>query len=95
MEMATTKMISGTAGFNHRLKSLFAARETGISLALLIICTLLTLTTSNFLTVQNLLSSGSSSSLRLDSISGPISAATVYFHIYTQPNVVNPQHHES
>src|ERR1700759_2563474 len=55
MEQATTKLVSGPVGFNHRLKGLLAARETGILLALLIICTLLTLTTSNFLTAQNLL----------------------------------------
>ena len=63
MEQATTKIISGTVGFNRRLKSLFAVRETGIFLALLIICTLLTLTTSNFLTVQNLLNIGRQVSL--------------------------------
>ena len=63
MEQATTKLVSGTVGFNRRLKGLFAARETGILLALLIICTLLTLTTSNFLTVQNLLNVGRQVSL--------------------------------
>ena len=64
MEQATTKLVSGTVGFNRRLKGLFAARETGILLALLIICTLLTLTTSNFLTVQNLLNVGRQVSLQ-------------------------------
>src|ERR1700726_1600146 len=63
MEQATTKIISETVGFNRRLKSLFAVRETGIFLALLIICTLLTLTTSNFLTIQNLLNVGRQVSL--------------------------------
>ena len=63
MEQATTKLVSGSVGFNRRLKGLFAARETGILLALLIICTLLTLTTSNFLTVQNLLNVGRQVSL--------------------------------
>ena len=63
MEQATTKMISGTTGFKRRLKSLFAARETGIFLALLIIRTLLTLTTSSFLALQNLLNVGRQVSL--------------------------------
>src|ERR1700737_3293766 len=63
MEQATTKLVSGPVGFNHRLKGLLAAREIGILLALLIICTLLTLTTSNFLTVQNLLNVGRQVSL--------------------------------
>jgi ribose transport system permease protein len=63
MVQATTKPISGTFGFNRRLKGFFAARETGILLALLIICTLLTLTTSTFLTVQNLLNVGRQISL--------------------------------
>src|ERR1700720_3045185 len=63
MEQATTKLVSDTVGFNRRLKGLFAARETGILLALLIICTLLTLTTSTFLTVQNLLNVGRQISL--------------------------------
>jgi ribose transport system permease protein len=63
MVQATTKTISGTFGFNRRLKGFFAARETGILLALLIICTLLTLTTSTFLTVQNLLNVGRQISL--------------------------------
>src|ERR1700756_1761044 len=63
MVQATTKPISATFGFNRRLKGFFAAREMGILLALLIICTLLTLTTSNFLTVQNLLNVGRQVSL--------------------------------
>src|SRR5271165_4321961 len=63
MEQATTKIVSRPVGFNHRLKNLFVVRETGIFLALLIICTLLTLTTSNFLTVQNLLNVGRQVSL--------------------------------
>src|ERR1700730_11168893 len=63
MEQATTKIVSRPVGFNHRLKILFAVRETRIFLALLIICTLLTLTTSNFLTVQNLLNIGRQVSL--------------------------------
>jgi ribose transport system permease protein len=63
MVQATTKPISGTFGFNRRLKSFFAARETGILFALLIICILLTLTTSTFLTVQNLLNVGRQISL--------------------------------
>src|SRR3984893_13069067 len=63
MEQATTKLISGPVGFNHRLKGLLAAREIGILLALFIICTLLTLTTSNFLTLQNLLNVGRQISL--------------------------------
>jgi ribose transport system permease protein len=63
MVQATTKPISGTFGFNRRLKGFFAARETGILLALFIICTLLTLTTSTFLTVQNLLNVGRQVSL--------------------------------
>ena len=63
MEQTSTKLITGTVGFNRRLKSLFAAREIGILLALLIICSLLTLTTSTFLTVQNLLNVGRQISL--------------------------------
>jgi ribose transport system permease protein len=63
MEQTSTKLISGTVGFNRRLKGLFAAREIGIFLALLIICSLLTLTTSTFLTVQNLLNVGRQISL--------------------------------
>jgi ribose transport system permease protein len=63
MEQATTKLVSGPVSFNHRLKGLLAAREIGILLALVIICTLLTLTTSNFLTVQNLLNVGRQISL--------------------------------
>jgi ribose transport system permease protein len=63
MEQATTKLVSGPVGFNHRLKGLLAAREIGILLALFIICTLLTLTTSNLLTVQNLLNVGRQISL--------------------------------
>jgi ribose transport system permease protein len=63
MEQVTTKLVSGPVGFNHRLKGLLAAREIGILLALFIICTLLTLTTSNFLTVQNLLNVGRQVSL--------------------------------
>ena len=63
MEQATTKLVSGSVGFNRRLRGFFAAREAGILLALLIICTLLTLTTSNFLTVQNLLNVGRQVSL--------------------------------
>src|ERR1700730_9541144 len=63
MEQATSKLVSETVGFNRRLKGFFAARETGILLALFIISTLLTLTTSNFLTVQNLLNVGRQISL--------------------------------
>src|SRR6202049_3033161 len=63
MEQTSTKLITGTVGFNRRLKGLFAAREIGILLALLIICSLLTLTTSTFLTVQNLLNVGRQISL--------------------------------
>jgi ribose transport system permease protein len=63
MEQATTKPLSGSVSFLRRLKGLFAVRETGILLALVIICTLLTLTTSNFLTVQNLLNVGRQVSL--------------------------------
>src|ERR1700740_175226 len=63
MERATTEIVARPVGCNHRFKSLFAVRETGILLALLIICTLLTLTTSNFLTVQNLLNVGRQISL--------------------------------
>jgi ribose transport system permease protein len=63
MEQATTKPLSGSVSFTRRLKGFFAVRETGILLALVIICTLLTLTTSNFLTVQNLLNVGRQVSL--------------------------------
>ena len=63
MEQTSTKLISGNVGFNRRIKGLFAAREIGIFLALLIICSLLTLTTSTFLTVQNLLNVGRQISL--------------------------------
>src|ERR1700759_4836632 len=63
MEQATSKLISTPVGLNRRLKGLFAAREIGILLALLIICALLTVTSSNFLTVQNLLNVGRQISL--------------------------------
>jgi ribose transport system permease protein len=63
MEQATTKLIPGSVGFNRRLRALFAAREIGILLALVIICTFLALTTSSFLTVQNLLNVGRQISL--------------------------------
>jgi ribose transport system permease protein len=63
MEQATTKPLSGSVSLTRRFKALFAVRETGILLALVIICTLLTLTTSNFLTVQNLLNVGRQISL--------------------------------
>jgi len=63
MEQATSKPISGTAAINRRFRALFAARETGILLALLIICSVLTLSTSSFLTVQNLLNVGRQVSL--------------------------------
>jgi ribose transport system permease protein len=57
------KEIPRTAGLNRRMRTLFAMRETGILLALLIICTVLTLSTSSFLTVQNLLNVGRQVSL--------------------------------
>jgi ribose transport system permease protein len=60
---ATTKVISGTGGINRRIRAMFAVRETGILLALLIICSVLTLSTSSFLTVQNLLNVGRQISL--------------------------------
>lgn len=63
MEEATTKAISGTGGVNRRFKALFAVRETGILLALLIICSALTLSTTSFLTLQNLLNVGRQVSL--------------------------------
>jgi ribose transport system permease protein len=63
MEQATIKVISGTASITRRFRALFAARETGILLALLIICSVLTLSTSSFLTVQNLLNVGRQVSL--------------------------------
>jgi ribose transport system permease protein len=63
MEEVTSKRVFATVGFSRRLRGLFAVRETGIFLALLIICTLLTLTTSNFLTIQNLLNVGRQVSL--------------------------------
>jgi ribose transport system permease protein len=63
VEQATTKAVSGSVGFSRRFKLLFAVRETGILLALLAICTILILTTSNFLTVQNLLNVGRQVSL--------------------------------
>lgn len=63
MEQATTKAVSGSVGFSRRFKLLFAVRETGILLALLAICTILILTTSSFLTVQNLLNVGRQVSL--------------------------------
>jgi ribose transport system permease protein len=63
MEQATSKPISGTGAINRRFRALFAARETGILLALLIICSVLTLSTSSFLTVQNLLNVGRQVSL--------------------------------
>jgi len=61
--MEQAKMISGTGVFSRRMRSLFAAREIGILLALLIISTALTLATSNFLTLQNLLNVGRQVSL--------------------------------
>ena len=63
MEEATTKAISGTGSVNRRFKALFAVRETGILLALLIICSALTLSTTSFLTLQNLLNVGRQVSL--------------------------------
>jgi ribose transport system permease protein len=63
VEQATTKAVSGSVGFSRRFKLLFAVRETGILLALLAICTILILTTSSFLTVQNLLNVGRQVSL--------------------------------
>jgi ribose transport system permease protein len=63
MEDATTKAISGTGGVNRRFKALFAVRETGILLALLIICSALALSTTSFLTLQNLLNVGRQVSL--------------------------------
>lgn len=63
MEQATTKQVSGSVGFGRRFKALLAVRETGILLALLAICTVLILTTSSFLTVQNLLNVGRQVSL--------------------------------
>jgi ribose transport system permease protein len=63
MEHTTTKVISGTTGITRLFRVLFAARETGILLALLIICSVLTLSTASFLTVQNLLNVGRQVSL--------------------------------
>jgi ribose transport system permease protein len=63
MEEATSKAISGTGGVNRRVKAFFAVRETGILLALLIICSALTLSTTSFLTLQNLLNVGRQVSL--------------------------------
>src|ERR1700756_4947538 len=63
MEQATTKVIPGTAGFTRRFRALFAVRETGILLALLIIASILTFSTSSFLTIQNLLNVGRQVSL--------------------------------
>lgn len=63
MQEATTKAISGTGGVNRRFKALFAVRETGILLALLIICSALSLSTTSFLTLQNLLNIGRQVSL--------------------------------
>jgi ribose transport system permease protein len=52
-----------SAGLNARIRSLIAARETGVLLALLVICVFLTFTTDSFLTVRNLLNVGRQISL--------------------------------
>jgi ribose transport system permease protein len=50
-------------GFSARLRTLIAARETGVLLALLVICVFLTFATDSFLTVRNLLNVGRQISL--------------------------------
>jgi ribose transport system permease protein len=45
-------------GAGSRLRSLFAARETGVFIALLVLCVFLAIATPNFLSVRNLLNVG-------------------------------------
>jgi ribose transport system permease protein len=60
---AIPKSASQSADLNARIRSLVAARETGVLLALLAICVILTFATDNFLTVRNLLNIGRQISL--------------------------------
>jgi ribose transport system permease protein len=60
----TAVSTSGTAvSLRQRLVSIFYARETGIFLALILLCVLLAVLTPNFLTVRNLLNIGRQISL--------------------------------
>jgi ribose transport system permease protein len=60
---AIPKTASKPADFKARIRSLVAARETGVLLALLVICLFLTFATDSFLTVRNLLNVGRQISL--------------------------------
>jgi len=60
---AIPKAASKPADLKARLRSLVAARETGVLLALLVICVFLTFGTNSFLTVRNLLNVGRQISL--------------------------------
>jgi ribose transport system permease protein len=60
---ALPKNAHQSLGFAARLRSLIAARETGVLLALLVICVFLTFATDSFLTVRNLLNVGRQISL--------------------------------
>jgi len=60
---AIPKDASQSADLKGRIRSLIAARETGVLLALLVICVFLTFATDSFLTVRNLLNVGRQISL--------------------------------
>ena len=60
---AIPKNANQSADLKGRIRSLIAARETGVLLALLVICVLLTFATDSFLTVRNLLNVGRQTSL--------------------------------
>jgi ribose transport system permease protein len=58
-----SKNVSPATDLKARIGSIIAARETGVLLALLVICVFLTFATSSFLTVRNLLNVGRQISL--------------------------------
>jgi ribose transport system permease protein len=58
-----SKNASPATDLKARIGSIIAARETGVLLALLVICVFLTFATSSFLTVRNLLNVGRQISL--------------------------------
>ncbi len=60
---AIPKDASQSTDLKGRIRSLIAARETGVLLALLVICVFLTFATDSFLTVRNLLNVGRQISL--------------------------------
>src|SRR6516225_9258365 len=60
---AIPKTASKPVDLKARIRSLVAARETGVLLALLVICVFLTFGTTSFLTVRNLLNVGRQISL--------------------------------